>query len=88
MNPERSFPRCMLESVFPLIIIAWRVFSQPIGSLWSDWVTIISIYWIFTAFVAETRAWKVGTAATMLFLLAIFVHGQFPLSLAVLGWSR
>jgi hypothetical protein len=66
-------------------LLAWRVAVLPLAGLPRDWVTILALYWIFTIFAQRSKAWPWVTAATMLLLGGIYLQGQFPHTLEILG---
>lgn len=63
----------------------WRAAVVPAGELWRDWVLILAAYAAYTACLRESRHWPAATAGVMAFLLGLYVQGQFPHLLAVLG---
>ncbi len=68
-----------------LLVLAWRILSRPPGSLWRDWIFILGVYGLWGAIASRSRAWPQVTAATMAFLLGIYLHGQVLYTLSVLG---
>jgi hypothetical protein len=78
-------PRQLRQIVLAILLLGWRLLSHPLTSLWRDWIFILGVYWLYTALASRSRAWPQVTAATMAFLLGIYIHGQTPYALSVLG---
>jgi hypothetical protein len=66
-------------------LLLWRILALPLPGLWRDWITLLSIYWIFTVFASRSKAWPYVTAAAMILLTALYIHGQFPHTMDALG---
>jgi len=66
-------------------LLIWRVAVLPLPGLLRDWVAILALYWIFTVFAQRSKAWPWVTVATIVVLGGIYVHGQFPHTLEILG---
>lgn len=77
-------PAVFWEVLAASVVLVWRVLRSPLAEAWSDWVVILSVYWIFTALASETKAWRLVTVATMLVLFALYASIQIPLALEVL----
>jgi hypothetical protein len=69
-------------------LLLWRILAIPLPVLWRDWISLLSIYWIFTVFVHRGKAWPYVTAAAMILLTALYIHGQSPHTLDALGIRR
>lgn len=87
MDLNRRVPPLAWEIAAASILVIWRVVFYPLDSLWTDWVLILSLYWIFTAWARPTHAWPVVTLVLMLGLLALYASRQIPLILDVLRFS-
>lgn len=81
----RQIPPSAWEILAGSLILAWRLLAYPANQFWRDWVVIVSLYWIYTALASRTRAWAPVTVAVLAYLLGIYVHGQLPQTLSVLG---
>ena len=75
----------LLELLVPLCLIVWRLASQPLVHVWRDWVVILSCYWLFVVLKPQEKDPSQALVATMAFLLGIYVLGQLPLTLRLLG---
>ena len=69
-------------------IIVWRIAAVPPSRWWRDWTLILALFFLYTLFRRNSPAWPAVTAGLMAFLLGIYVQGQAPHILAVLGWAR
>ncbi|HVR83255.1 MAG TPA: hypothetical protein VMU54_03020 [Planctomycetota bacterium] len=81
----KPLPPEVWEIVAAVLILAWRVRSLAPSTLWTDWVSILSVFWIFIAAAGKTRAASLVTAAVMSALLLLYASQQMPLTLRVLG---
>jgi hypothetical protein len=66
-------------------LLAWRIRVRPLSTLWSDWLSILCVFWIATALGRRWKHWPVVTAAVMAGLLALYASRQVPLTLGALG---
>ena len=66
-------------------LVVW-VCVRPPGALWKDWAFATGLLALASLFWGERRAWPAVAAAVAAFLLAIYVRGQAPHVLAVLGF--
>jgi len=87
-TPARAFPPEVWEILTAAVLLSWRIRSLPISTLWHDWVTVMAVFWIFTALAARTRAWPAVLGVLMAFLSALYFFHQVPQSLALLGSLR
>ena len=71
--------------LIPAAVIAWRIYARPPASLWRDWVLIVGLFWIYENLASKARAWPSAMIMTMAYLLGIYVVGQAPHALSVLG---
>jgi hypothetical protein len=70
-----------------LALLGWRVFSHPLRDLWRDWMAVLALSWILSVFAGKSRAGKAIPVAAALYLLVVYAVGQFPHTLAVLGYQ-
>lgn len=68
-------------------LIVWACVRPP-AALWRDWAFLIGLFALGSLFLGEKRGWPQAAAALAAFLLAIYVRGQAPHVLAVLGLGR
>jgi hypothetical protein len=66
-------------------LLAWRVAVLPLSGVLRDWVCVLAVYWIFTIFAQRSKAWPWVTVATMILLAGIYLQGQLPHTLEILG---
>jgi hypothetical protein len=76
------------EIVAAVLILAWRIRSVAPSSWWTDWVSLLSVFWMFIAAAGKTRAAPLVSAAVMSALLLLYASQQLPLTLRVLGATR
>ena len=69
-----------------VLVLAWRVIVCPAGLLWRDWIAVAAVFWAYTALRRRSGEWSLVTAALAAFLLGLYVHGQVPHTLRVLGF--
>lgn len=67
------------------LILTCRVWSISGSGVWRDWVSLLCIFWILHVVSSQSRVWSAVMAAVMALLAAIYIWGQFPLSLRALG---
>lgn len=68
-------------------VAALRIAVAPWSSLWKDWILILGLYAMARSALPRGPGEPALTAATMSFLLGIYVHGQWPHLLSVLGFT-
>jgi len=76
-----------LQILAALALVAWRLALHPIVDLWQDWMAVLGLLWIPTAFFWRSRDWPTVTAAVALYLLVVYSLGQIPQTLINLGFS-
>lgn len=74
-----------LEIALAVVLILWRVLTQPPGLLWRDWGLVLAGVWIFAVLAPRSPARPTVVAAAAAYLLGLYVKGQLPLMLAILG---
>jgi len=67
--------------------LARACFVEP-RALWRDGVILLALYAAFTVVARQSRAWRPVTTVLVSFLLGLYVFGQFPYTLNVLGLGR
>jgi hypothetical protein len=82
---RRPVPPVVWEVLAGLAVLAGRAWARSLSDLWRDWISILCVYLIFTAFGSRSRAWPFATGLVMAGLLALYSGRQFPLSMAALG---
>jgi hypothetical protein len=77
---EQPHPRSWrtLELFLPLLLLAWRIAAGEGLRLVTDVVAVLSIYWIYTVFAGNTRAWRIVTGALLVSLLVLYASRQLP----------
>ena len=75
--------RAALHLVACAGLLGWRAWTLR-SDVWYDWVSIIALYWAYSAVASKSRAWPSVTTAVMGVLLGIYAAGQLP---RLLGWS-
>ena len=73
------------ERIAALSLIVWRLVAAPPAAYWKDWMILVAVYWLYTTFVPRSNAWTTVTTTLTAWLLGIYVYGQLPHALAVLG---
>jgi hypothetical protein len=73
------------ELAIPLGILFWRLATESPSEYWKDWMLLASLFWIYTVFQSKSTSWPVVTVTVMAYLLGIYLLGQVPHALAVLG---
>jgi hypothetical protein len=73
----------LTETAMALGLVAgrWAWSSRP---AWQDWMVVIGLYWLFTAWCRPGRLWSAVTLAVMGYLLVQYCCGQLPRSLELL----
>jgi len=66
-------------------ILLWRLIVLPLPAVPMDWMTILAIYWAYTVLAHRSKHWPWVTVGTMALLAGIYLQGQFPFTLDVLG---
>jgi hypothetical protein len=81
---EQPLPRSrrILELLFPILLLAWRIATVEPLRLARDVVAVLSIYWIYTVFAGNTRAWRIVTGILLLMLLVLYASRQLPSALS------
>jgi hypothetical protein len=74
-------------AVLPALCCVWRIILLPLSQLWTDWVIILAVYFLLRGFLKSLRAWPAITLVTVTLLLGVYVFGQLPYTLVVLGRS-
>lgn len=90
MEPE---PRNRLARAGQLTAVALlcavailRLAFTPPGGWWRDWILILTAYIVYTVMGRNSRSWPLVTTSAMMFLLGIYIQGQIPHVLTILGW--
>ena len=68
-----------------LALILWRLAACSPAHLWKDWILIVSAFWIYTRYKSGSPAWPVAAVTVTAYLLGIYLLGQLPHAIAVLG---
>jgi hypothetical protein len=71
----------------PAIFLAWRAAVLPASQLAGDWVAIVAAFFLLRAFAPHRQVWTFVTVATVTLLLGIYLFGQIPYTLIILGRS-
>ena len=85
MNSEGrpKLPWGQLSSCF--LLAAWRISTQPSGTLWRDWILVLAGYWSYTALKSDSPAWSRVTVSVMAYFCGLYAMGQIPHILVALG---
>ena len=67
-----------------LALLGWRI-ASPGPGLWRDWVAVLALYWLYSAFASRSGKWVQVTLSVMAYLLSIYVLGQVPHVVAAWG---
>lgn len=81
--PPSPPPRVRELVVAAAVLLVWRIAACPWTSLWRDWLTVIGVYGVYTAFRGRSRDWPIVTVATMALLLVLYASVQAPLAWSV-----
>jgi hypothetical protein len=85
MSQRWCWKTYVLNIAAPMGLIIWRVVALPMEQLWKDWVTILAAYYLIKPFLSGRPAWSVITVATITLLLGIYIYGNIPYALVILG---
>jgi hypothetical protein len=86
--PRKAIPPAAWECLAAALILAWRFRLHPLSFLWRDWLTILCLFWIASAFAGRRRGWPYVMGGVMAALLVLYALGQVPLTLGALGFRR
>jgi hypothetical protein len=67
------------------IIVAWRLWAGSPSGYWKDWMLLLGVFWGFTTCRSSSKPWPLAALSIMYYLLGIYLSGQVPHALAVLG---
>ncbi len=86
-TPPSAVPpaRRRVEIALAVGLLLWRILTRPPGLLWRDWGIVVALVWIFAVLAPRSRAWPTVISAASAYLLGLYVKGQFPLMLSILG---
>ena len=86
-DPQRPSSRSLadLEPVGAILLIGWRLAVDPLSVLWRDAVLLIGVYWLCAIVVSKSRILPILATTIMAFLLGVYVYGQAPHILSVVG---
>lgn len=70
--------RATLETVIALFFLTWRLATYPFSTFYRDWVALLSLYWIITAWGQESKLWPWITSILVLWLMTIYSRNQLP----------
>lgn len=88
-NPTPASTRTQAAAAAVAILIAvFRAATLPPAQWWRDWVLLLTLYGLYSLFRRRSESWPIVTATLMAFLLGLYVQGQAPHVLAVLGSGR
>jgi len=74
-----------LELVLAVALLLARILTQPPGLLWRDWGIVVALVWIVAVLAPRSRAFPTVVTAAGAYLLGLYVKGQLPLMLSILG---
>ena len=77
-------PAAVAEGLIAVLLILWRVWEVPVVGLWRDWITVLSIFWLFQIMAPAGRAKAAVTFGAMAGLAVLYGWGQFPHVFALL----
>jgi len=83
--PETSPVRRRIELALAAALLIWRILARPPGLLWRDWGIVVALVWIFAVLAPRSRARPTVVSAAAAWLLGLYVKGQLPLMLSILG---
>jgi len=88
MELNQKIPLTQVAEVLAAIaLLLWRIWDVPLDSLWHDWVSLLSLYWLFNIFAEGKRIGASVTLMLMAALMLLYGWGQFPYLLALFGKS-
>ena len=73
------------EILAAALLLVWRLAAASPSSYWKDWMLIAALFWIVGVFRSQSENWSVVTVAVMSYLLGIYILGQLPHALTVMG---
>jgi hypothetical protein len=85
MTAFRSRLLAGLRLAAPLAVAVWRVSTRPASEVWHDWLLIVSLLDFVSTLSGPGRARSAAYAAATAFLLGIYLWGQGPHALRLLG---
>jgi hypothetical protein len=74
-----------IEICLAAALLVWRFAANPAAAYWKDWMLLLGLFWLYTTFQSSSPAWPAVLLSVMAYLLGIYVLGQIPHALAVLG---
>lgn len=87
MTNQERFYTARVQIAAAVALLVWRLADQPPGRYWRDWMIVFALVWGWSAFKPKSPALPVVHATGMAYLLGIYVLGQLPHALAVLGFG-
>jgi hypothetical protein len=69
------------------MFLGWRAAVLPASQLPGDWVAIVAAFFLLRAFAPPRQLWTFVMVATVTLLLGIYLFGQIPYTLLILGRS-
>lgn len=70
--------RLRVEAAAAILICAARLFTQPLSTLWRDWILILGLTWLATVLAPRRNAIVLLLPAVSAYLLGIYVVGHWP----------
>ena len=77
-------PSAVAEALTAALLILWRIWEVPVVTLWRDWITVLSIFWLFQVLAPAGRARAAVTFGAMAGLAVLYGWGQVPHVFALL----
>ena len=74
----------VVEALIAIAFILWRIWEVPVATLWRDWITLVSIFWLFEIVAPAGRSRKPVTIGFIAGFMVLYGWGQFPHLLAML----
>jgi hypothetical protein len=67
------------------LLMAWRVLDCPLSELWKDWPLLLAVTCLVRLAAPSERTRGVMMTVVVVVLAAVYISGQLPFTLAVLG---
>jgi hypothetical protein len=85
MAKTEARPYRGIEVLPAAALLVWRLAADQPATYWKDWMLVLGVLWIYTLLQSKSPAWPTVTLSVMAYLLGIYLLGQLPHALAVLG---
>ena len=71
-----------------ILLIAWRVLIYPLGVVVTDWIVVLSCFWMYATIAKGDRLQPVVVVGVMGYLLGLYAMGYLPPTLDWISHSH